>query len=213
MVDPDIELAGEAVGRAGSTFDRRRSPLLLTLGVLLLAGGLLATGFGTYQLATEAGPSDSRTLVRGTAAALGASPTVETFDHSGKVTIWLEVDNNEEVADTEVAGTICHLSSAGEDTQTIRGNRQGSSLEIESQATVGEAIAKGRTMVSCERFPYGPRSVQSRLEKEDPFLVEAGTPGDGLRGLWLLLPGTAAAIAAIPVLVRAKSGSLKRRRP
>ena len=58
----------------------------------------------------------------------------------------------------------------------------------------------------------GPGSrlrARERLREERPFIVERGSPGDGLGGLWLLFGGIAAIVLGVPAAARWRLGSLK----
>ena len=204
----DVEHAGWAVGGPGSRLRRRRNPVLGLLAVLLLAGGAAAAFVGVVRLASEAGPDDARVLARGTVAALDAPatpPVAFTADAAGPVTVWLEAGGADNVRDTIVAGTVCDLGGT-----EIRGSRQGASVVTDGHATIGELTAvAGENAVTCRHVPFGRVRRRGRLREEHPFVVESGTPADGLGGLWLFLPGVAAFLLGIPVAVRWRAGSLQ----
>ena len=44
-----------------------------------------------------------------------------------------------------------------------------------------------------------------------PFVVERGSPGDGLGGLWLLLGGSVALVLGVPAAMRWRTGTLNPR--
>jgi hypothetical protein len=204
----DVEHAGWAVGGPGSRLRRHRSPLLGLVALLLLAGGLAATAWGIVRLATEAGPADERILARGTVAGLDgpATPAAE-FDAAGggPVTVWLRLGGLSNVRETIVAGTECELGGT-----QIRGSRQGASVETDGHATIGElTAAAGPNAVTCRHVPFGRRRTRGRLRDEHPFVVERGTPGDGLGGMWLLFPGIAALGLGVLAGARWRAGTLK----
>ena len=209
----DVEHAGWAVGGPGSRLRRRRNPLLGLLAALLIAGGTAATAIGIVRLATEAGPADERVVARGTVAALSgpSTPAVRfTTADAQTVTVWLQAGGLSNVRESIVAGTACRIVRANETTSEIRGSRQGTSVETDRHATIGETTtAAGANAVSCRHVPFGRLRGRGRLEEERPFVVELGSPGDGLGGLWLLFPGLAAALLGIPVALRWRAGSLK----
>ena len=204
----DVEHAGWAVGGPGSRLRRHRSPLLGLVALVLLVGGLAATVLGIVRLAMEAGPADERILARGTVAGLDGPPTpAGEFDAAGggPVTVWLQLGGLSNVRETIVAGTACELGGA-----QIRGSRQGASVETDGHATIGEFnTAAGANAVTCRHVPFGRRRTRGRLRDEHPFVVERGTPGDGLRGMWLLFPGIAALGLGAVAGARWRAGTLK----
>lgn len=202
----DVEHAGWAVGGPGSRLGRRRNPLLGAVALVLLAGGAAAAGVGIYRLASEAGPAQERILARGTVAPLDGPPAAAVaFDApGGPVTVWLDLGGPSNVRESIVAGTTCELGGA-----EIRGSRQGASVATDHYETIGEATpAAGRQAVTCRHVPFGRIRTRNRLSREHPFVVERGSPGDGLGGLWLLLGGAAAIVLGVPAAMRWRAGAL-----
>jgi hypothetical protein len=165
------------------------------------------------RLATEAGPSEDRIVAHGTVAGLDGSATpAVTFTAAGaeRFTIWLRAGGASNVRDTIVAGTACDLLRANETTALIRGSRQGTAVDTEHHATIGAFTSSaGRNSVSCRHVPFGPGGRRGRLREQRPFIVERGSPADGLTGFWLLFPGIAAIVLGIPLAARWRRGSLK----
>lgn len=209
----DVEHAGWAVGGPGSRLRRRRNPLLLVLAVVLLAGGAGAAAAGIYRLATEAGPAQERVIGRGTVSALDGPPARgAAFETAGaeRLTVWLEAGGASNVRDTLVAGTECEIARADGSGARIRGSRQGTSVQTDGHATIGAITSRpGANTVACRHVPFGRIGRRGRLRRERPFIVERGSPGDGLRGMWLLFPGLGAALLGVPVGLRWRAGSLK----
>ena len=206
----DVELAGWAVGGPGSRLRRRRNPVLGAVALLLLAGGTAAAAVGIYRLATEAGPADERILARGTVAALEGPPAAPaSFQGAGTATVWLSLGGASNVRESIVAGTECELVRPDGSRQRIRGGRQGASIATDHYETIGEAaLGAGRNVVSCRHVPFGRYRTRSQLRQEHPFVVERGTPGDGLRGLWLLFGGSAALVLGVAAGMRWRAGTL-----
>jgi hypothetical protein len=209
----DVEHAGWAIGGPGSRLRRRRHPLLGILAVLLILGGGAAAVVGVVRLATEAGPSEQRVIAHGTVAALNGSETPAirfTTTRAETLTIWLQAGGLSNVRDTIVAGTTCRIARSDDTTSELRGSRQGTAVDTDHYATIGETTSsEGINAVSCRHVPFGGWRGRGHLNRERPFVVELGSPGDGLRGLWLLLPGLAAALLGIPVAIRWRAGSVK----
>jgi hypothetical protein len=209
----DVEHAGWAIGGPGSHLRRRRNPLLGILAVLLIIGGSAAAVIGIVRLATEAGPSERRVVARGTVAALEgpATPAARfTTPRAETLTVWLQAGGLSNVRDTIVAGTACRITRSDGTTSELRGSRQGTAVDTDHHATIGETTSSaGANAVSCRHVPFGGWRGRGRLNRERPFVVERGSPGDGLRGLWLLLPGLAGALLGIPVTIRWRAGSVK----
>jgi hypothetical protein len=77
--------------------------------------------------------------------------------------------------------------------------------------TIGEvALGAGRNLVSCRHVRFGRVTRRGRLREEHPFVVERGSPSDGLGGLWLLFGGTAALVLGVPAGMRWRAGRLER---
>ena len=75
--------------------------------------------------------------------------------------------------------------------------------------TIGKlTLAPGRNLVSCPHVPFGRVTRRDRLREEHTFVVERGSPGDGLGGLWLLFGGAAAIVLGVPAAMRWRAGTL-----
>jgi len=210
---PDVEHAGWAVGGPGSRLRRRRNPLLGLLALVLLLGGTVAAVTGIVRVATDAGPADERIVARGTVAALdGPATEAVTFTAAGAetFTVWLRAGGLSNVRDTVVAGTACELVRGNETTAQIRGSRQGMSVQTDRHATIGALTSSaGRNTVTCAHVPFGRVRTRGRLREQRPFVVERGSPGDGLGGLLLLFPGILAIVLGVLAALRWRVGSLK----
>ncbi len=213
MTDPDVEHRGWAIGGPGSRLRRTRNPLLGLLALVLIAGGTAAATVGTVRLVLEAGPDDSRILVRGTVAALdgpSTPPAVFVTPGAERITVWLRAGGLSNVRDTVVAGTSCDLVRADGTTTRIRGSRQGASVQTDDHATIGAATSgPGANAIACRHVPFGRIGRRGRLRRERPYIVERGSPGDGMRGMWLLFPGIGAVVAGVPVAQRWRAGRLR----
>ena len=210
----DIEHAGWAVGGPGSRLRRRRSPLLGLVALLLLGGGAVAAAVGIVRLASEAGPAQERILARGTVAALEGPPAPPVSFESAAgdpATVWLNLGGLSNVRETIVAGTECELVRADGSQARIRGSRQGASIATDRYETIGGAtLGAGRNLVTCRHVPFGRVTRRGRLREEHPFVVERGSPRDGLGGLWLLFGGTVALVLGVPAGLRWRAGKLVR---
>jgi hypothetical protein len=210
----DVEHAGWAVGGPGSRLRRHHSPLLGAIALVLLVGGVVAAALGIVRLASEAGPAQERILARGTVAALDGPPAAPAaFSNRGSApaTVWLNLGGASNVRESIVAGTECELARPDGTRQRIRGSRQGTSVATDNYETIGKlALGDGRNVVTCVHVPFGRRRNRERLRQTHAFVVERGTPGDGLGGLWLLIGGSVALVLGVPAALRWRSGTLKR---
>jgi hypothetical protein len=210
----DVEHAGWAVGGPGSRLRRRRSPLLGLISLLLLVGGAVAATLGIVRLASEAGPAQERILARGAVAALDgpqAATASIVSPVAGPATVWLNLGGLSNVRETIVAGSECELVRPDGSRHRIRGSRQGASIATDHFETIGEVtLGAGRNLVSCRHVPFGRVTRRGRLRQEHAFVVERGSPTDGLGGLWLLFGGAAALVLGVPAGMRWRSGTLER---
>jgi hypothetical protein len=207
----DVEHAGWAIGGPGSRLRRRRNPLLGLIALLLLAGGTVVAALGIVRLASEAGPAQDRILARGSVAALEGGPAAPaSFESSGApATVWLNLGGLSNVRETIVAGTECELVRPDRSRQRIRGSRQGTSVATDHFETIGElTLGAGRNLVSCQHVPFGRVTRRDRLREDHTFVVERGSPGDGLGGLWILFGGAAAIVLGVPAAMRWRAGTL-----
>ncbi len=197
----DVEHAGWAVGGPGSRLRRRRSRGRMLLAAALVAGGIAATAFGIVRLALDAGPDDSRVLARGTVAALDgeARPAVAfRTPRAEDVTFWLAAGGLSNVRDTVVAGTTCVMGRADGSTVEVIGRIQGTAVNTDDHATIGTAkTSAGANAVLCRHVPFGRIGRRGALRRERPFVVERGTPGDGLGGMIPLFGGIAAIVVGV----------------
>jgi hypothetical protein len=80
----------------------------------------------------------------------------------------------------------------------VVGRVQGTSVATDVHATIGTAkTSAGANAVLCRHVPFGRVGRRGRLREERPFLVERGTPGDGLGGIIPLFGGIAAIVAGV----------------
>jgi hypothetical protein len=209
----EVEHAGWAVGGPGSRLRRHRSPLLGAVALMLLAGGTVAAALGIVRLASEAGPAQERILARGTVAALDGPPAAPAAIANGAgepATVWLNIGGASNVRETIVAGTECELARPDGSRRRIRGSRQGTAVATDHFETIGAVtLGAGRNVVSCRHVPFGRVTRRERLREEHPFVVERGSPGDGLGGLWLLVGGSVALVLGVPASLRWRAGTLK----
>lgn len=210
----DVEHAGWAVGGPGSRLRRRRSPLLGAIALVLLVGGVVAAALGIVGLASEVGPAQEGILARGTVAALEgapAAPASVVTQVSEPATVWLNLGGLSNVRETIVAGTECELVRPDGSRHRIRGSRQGTSVATDHFETIGAlTLGAGRNVVSCRHVPFGRVTRRGRLRQTHAFVVERGSPGDGLGGLWLLIGGSVALVLGVPAAMRWRAGTLER---
>jgi hypothetical protein len=197
----DVEHAGWAVGGPGSRLRRRRGRGRTALAAALVVAGIAAAGFGLVRLVMDAGPEDRRVLARGVVAALDgdARPAVAFRTAAAEdITFWLVAGGLSNVRDTVVAGTTCVMRRADGSTVEVLGRIQGASVATDDHATIGSATTTpGVNAVLCRHVPFGRLGRRGALRRERPFLVERGTPGDGLAGMIPLFGGIAAIVGGV----------------
>lgn len=213
MTDPTVEQGGWAAGSPGSSLRRGRSPLLGAIALLLLVGGAVASAVGIYLIARDAGPADDRVLARGTVTSLSSPErSTTTFEASepGDVTVWLELGGPDNVRSSIVAGTTCELDRADGSSAEIVGRVQHTVVATDGHETIGTAAAgEGSNEIACHHVPFGTAADRAALEEQHDFVVELGTPGDGLGGWWLVIPGIAAVLLGIPLAIRWRAGNVR----
>lgn len=213
MGEGDIEHAGWALDDPDSTLRRHRSRLLGAAVALLLIAGVAGIGLGIHRLASESGPAEERVLARGTVAALdgpAASAATFTSEATDSVTLWIEVGDNDATRDTVVAGTSCEVARDDGTSELVEGRVQGAAIETDRYATIGETTASaGPNVVTCRHVPFGRLRTRGLLAEEAPFLVERGTPADGLAGLWLLAVGVVLLAVGVWAAIRWRTGTLR----
>jgi hypothetical protein len=83
-------------------------------------------------------------------------------------------------------------------------------VATDNHATIGRLTsAAGANAIACQHVPWGRRGRRGRLREQRSFIVERGSPSDGLRGMWLLFPGLAALGLGGLAAARWHTGSLK----
>ena len=134
-------------------------------------------------------------------------PIVHTI--SEPATVWLNLGGLSNVRETIVAGTECELVRPDRSRQRIRGSRQGASIATDHFETIGKiTLAPGCKPRVVPARPFGRVTRRDRLREEHTFVVERGSPGDGLGGLWLLFGGAAAIVLGVPAAMRWRAGTL-----
>lgn len=213
MSDPTIEQGGWAAEGPGSPLRRGRSVALGVLAAILLLGGIAASVAGIVMIARDAGPSDERILARGTVAAIDSRERSETrfeTDEPGAATVWLALGGPDNVRESIVAGTTCTLRRAGGSGDVIEGRVQGTVVATDGYETIGQTtVGAGENVIACRHVPFGPIAAQGALHQEHDFVLERGTPGDGLSGWRLVIPGIPAALLGLFLFIRWKAGTVR----
>lgn len=215
MSDPNVEHGGWAADQPGSQLRRGRSPVLGAVALLLLVGGIAASVIGIVMIARDAGPGEERILSRGIVNPLGGEglggASFFEPDEAGDATIWLELGGPDNVRESIVAGTTCELTRSDGTTDTIEGRVQGTVVATDEHETIGQTtVGAGQNRIECNHVPFGPVEARGALmQSGHEFMVERGTPGDGLDGWWLVIPGVPAALLGLALTVRWRAGRVR----
>ncbi len=210
--------AGDAVGRptgapSGGRTDRpdpfgsrpsvrRRGWVRLALGVVLLLGGVVATGAGILEAVDTYGKIEDDAVARGVIQDGRAAQALEfTVPDGGKrdYTVYLIFDdgnyvNRELEEDAAVRSTVCQATRADETSASFTGSRQGASVRIERSASIGHfAAVPGSVRVGCAYGPSSRRSERRRPDRVD-YVVTPGKPSVAGGGTLLIVGGVFGAI-------------------
>jgi hypothetical protein len=212
--NPEIRMGGMVTDHPHAVVRRRRNPLWLVLGLLLLAGAAVGLALSIFGLVEDASYAEEDVVAEGTVGALDQGPAeVATFTAGGAepFTVWIDTDGIWESNRREnvVAATSCVASLADGDEATFRGSRQGNAITIEDDSTVGWfTAAEGGVEVACQQVPFGRRRTQSWLDDEHPFVVVAGKPASPIAGFAVLSASIVAILLGIGALTRWARGRL-----
>ena len=215
--DPDVQPVGWVTDQPGVRIRRRRSPVLLGLGGLLVAGGAVAMTVSIIGLAGTEGYADEDVVADGVVAGLGdeGGGSAASFRSEGAdpYTVWIQTDgiNEENHRDNVIAATACEafVGEGDDDPATFRGNRQGTAVTINDDSTVGWFTAgEGSVTVRCHQEPFGLRRNRDRLEDEHDFLVVAGKPSAPWGSVIVLTAAIGTLVLGITVLTRASRGRI-----
>jgi hypothetical protein len=213
--DPDVTPVGfAATDASGATMRRRRNPLWLVLAVVLVAAGISGpVWFVVEQL--ENAPGRDQAVAGGTIAALDDEPSRELFEGEGDYTVWLDTDGVARAnrRDTIVAATNCVALFEDGESARFRGARQGSSVTVGDQSTIGTFYAPaGSIRLSCRLLPFGRYGSRFLLRNERAFFVTPGRPGAGVSPWVGLFGGILAVVLAAMAFGRWRTGTLRTRR-
>jgi hypothetical protein len=179
-----VQPVGWVTDLPSGTIRRKRSPVRLAIAGVLLGAAAVGMATSILGLIETSGPSDEDTVAEGVVGALGGDGgTSATFTAGGAdpFTVWIDTDGifEENRRDNVVAATYClaHLPGGGDDEADFQGNRQGTSVTIGDESTVGWfTAAEGQVEIACEQRPFGQRQTRDWLDDEHRFLVVRGKP-------------------------------------
>jgi len=217
LTDPDVTPVGFGATDGPHALVRRmRNPLWLAVALVLALGG--AASIGTFIAAFAGTDVKGDAVASGRVAALGGPRTpgvVFVAPAEGRYTVWLSSSGviNDLNRDRIIAATNCSAAFARGGSVRFRGARQGSSVTLGSNSTVGVFTApEGRVGVACHQEPFGRRRGQNVLRRERTFRVVPGDPGGDWSDWILLFAGIGALVLAVPAGLRWRAGTLRRRR-
>jgi len=168
---------------------RRRTPILLILGLILLVLGIPSVVIGIVLLVQASHKADDNALARGTVG--GGAMTFEQ-GADGRITIYLRSSSsNTETIDDEVDDTTCDIEHAG-GSSTIDGSRQGFSVTLGHTATVGYVdVDAGQVNVVCD----------GGFSSGDELIVASGGPPPVVPGFVLIFAGAVAFIGGLVLTI------------
>jgi hypothetical protein len=188
------------------TLQRRRSPVLLVLGVLVLAASVIGLAVAIVDLVATAGFDDDEVVAEGVVGPLNGDagePATFTAGGDGPYTVWIQTDgiNEENRRENVIAATRCEVELPGGDTASFQGNRQGNAITIEDDSTVGWYTAsEGQNRVACHQEPFGRQ--RTWLDDEHGFVVVPGKPASPLVGIVIISLAVVGILVGIGVLTR-----------
>jgi hypothetical protein len=192
------------------TLQRRRSPVLLVLGIVLVVGAAVGLAVSIVVMVTTLGFDDDDVVAEGVVGALdgdGGEPTTFTAGGDEAFTVWIQTDgiNEENRRDNVVAATKCVVDLPNGDQADFRGNRQGNALTIEDDSTVGWFTAsEGQNTVACHQERFGRQPTW--LDDEHGFVVVRGKPASPLGGILTIGLSVVALLLGIGSLTRWRRG-------
>ena len=212
--NPEIRMGGMVTDHPHAVVRRRRNPVWLVVGVVLLVGAAAGLTLGIVGMVSSASFDDEDVVAEGTVGGLGEGPAeaaVFTAGGADPFTVWIDIDGIFEGnrRDNIVAATSCVAALSGGGEASFQGNRQGNAITIEDESTVGWfTAAEGEVSVACEQVPFGLRGTQRWLEDEHPFVVVAGKPASPLAGIAALTVSIVALLLGIAATTRWARGRL-----
>ena len=188
------------------TLGRRRSPVLLGLGVFVLAGSVVAMTLAIVDLATTSGFDDDEVVAEGVVSALDGDrrePATFTVGGDEPFTVWIRTDgiHEENRRENVIAATRCEVDLPGGDEASFQGNRQGNAITIGDESTVGWYTAsEGENRITCHQEPFGRQ--RSWLDDEHAFVVVPGKPASPLGGILVIAFAVVGILVGISLLSR-----------
>jgi hypothetical protein len=213
--NPDFTPVGFAATDAPEAIvRRRRNPVWLVLAILLGAAGIAGPVWFVVEQLDNA-PGRDEAVAAGTIAAVDESEgTPVRFDGEGDYTVWLDSDGvvRSNRRETVVSATNCEALFENGDSARFRGARQGASVTIGDQATIGTFDAPaGAVELRCRLLPFGRYGNRFLLRNERPFFVTPGSPSVGTLPWVGLFGGIVALILAVMAFGRYRTGTLRPR--
>lgn len=181
--------------------EKRRRPLLLVIGVVLLAAGLAGLAIGIVKIVAAVRIPDDEIVGR---SFVGGPPVQfeRTDDQPEQFTIYLDAGSgNSEAVDRYVDATTCTITLPDGSSVRRDGNDLSTSVNLNGTANVGSfRTVSGTVSVSC---------TSSRADGK-PILVVEGGPRLGFVAFGYLFGGVALLVGGIILTIM---GAIKRWRP
>jgi hypothetical protein len=216
--DADVRPVGWVTDQPGVRIRRRRSPVLLALGAVLVVGSAVAMAVSIVGLAASEGYDQADVVAEGVVAPLGEDvESVATFTAGGSdpFTVWIRTDgiHEENHRENVIAATACTATlgqgSDGGEGPRFQGNRQGTAVTIGDDSTVGWfTAAEGTVTVACHQEPFGRARTRGWFTDDHDFVVVRGKPSAPWGSVIVLTVAVVGLIAGIALLARWHRGRI-----
>lgn len=160
---------------------KRRGRIRVVVGLVLSAACLVVTVVAFVQGVSTGQSLGDDAVAQGVVGEDRVVPATFTAPAAGDYTVYVHFDGfregNDQLQEDTVGDTVCEAALPGGGTATIRGDRQGQSVTLEDNATIGWfSTPAGEVTVTCTY----ERELRTRARADEvEVLVVAGKPSVG----------------------------------